>query len=454
MKMLTIILFLNCACILPFSGQAQLNIISTIVNKDTVNSYGGDNGPAINAFLSYPEAIHIDKVGNLYIADVGNNRIRKVNTSSGIITTIVGRDTGGYYGDNGPATNAGLFFPEDVCIDTSGNIYIADALNNRIRKVIVATGIITTIAGNGTSGSSGDNGLAINAELSNPSGLFVDVIGNVFIADYYNNKVRKVNASTGIIITIAGTGTAGYSGDNGLAINAELNGPVKVFGDSIGDIYISDQWNSVVRKLDNTTGNISTIVGNGTAGYYGDNGAATNAEMDRPGGLYVDMQNNIFIAEFGNGVIRKVNGSTGIITTIAGTGIWGFSGDGGPATNAQMVCTDMFFDSYSNMYIADYGNNCIREVQSGLGIHNLIQEDVVKIYPNPTTGAFVIETNANNNQSSVEIFDVVGNKVRSFDKLRMTTLEVDISDLPAGVYMVQVTDAEDGSRVMKKVVKE
>jgi len=238
MKMLTIILFLNCACILPFSGQAQLNIISTIVNKDTVNSYGGDNGPAINAFLSYPEAIHIDKVGNLYIADVGNNRIRKVNTSSGIITTIVGRDTGGYYGDNGPATNAGLFFPEDVCIDTSGNIYIADALNNRIRKVIVATGIITTIAGNGTSGSSGDNGLAINAELSNPSGLFVDVIGNVFIADYYNNKVRKVNASTGIIITIAGTGTAGYSGDNGLAINAELNGPVKVFGDSIGDIYI------------------------------------------------------------------------------------------------------------------------------------------------------------------------------------------------------------------------
>ena len=405
------ILFFTCACISPFAGQAQVNIITTIANKDTSIGYGGDNGTAINAKLNRPESLCLDKFGHLFIADAGNSRIRRINLSTGIITTVAGcNDTGGYNGDGGLAINSRLNAPDGVFTDDTGNIYIADALNNRIRKVVISTGVITTIAGTGIAGDTGDNGLAINAELNFPSGVCLDHSGNVYIADYTNNKIRKIDVATDFITTIAGTGISGNFGDGGLATNAKFNGPIQVFVDSIGNIFVVDQWNSVVRKVDIATGIISTIAGNGIAGYSGDNGVAINAELNQPSGVYVDNKENIFITEFGNGVIRKINGLTGVITTIAGTGTWGYSGDGGIATNAQLVPGNAFFDSNGNMYIVDYGNNCIRKINNALEVPlDKFTMTEVAIYPNPTLGKFVIETDVNKN--SVEVFDVVGKKV-------------------------------------------
>jgi len=450
MKKLPCIFFLLLCC--TITVQAQSNIITTIAGKDTAG-YCCDGELATIAKLNFPESLWFDKLGNIYIADAFNQRIRKINNSSGIISTIAGNGVGGYSGDSGLATNAELFLPEAIIVDTVGNIYIADAENSRIRKIDATTNIITTFAGNGIVGSTGDNGIATNAELNKPSGLSFDKSWNILIADHNNNKIRKVNITTGIITTIAGSGLSGYTGDNGLAINAELNGPGQIFVDSSDDIIFSDSYNNVIRKIDISTGIITTIAGTGALGYIGNGGPATNAEFDEPIGLYIDQQQNIFIADVGNGAIRKIDGSTGIITTVAGDGTQGYSGNGGPATNAQITPDDVYFNSSGDMFIADAGNNCIRKVQSGLAVHNVIQEDVVKIYPNPTTGAFVIETNANNNQRSVEILDVVGNKVYE-SILNNTQTEIDISAQPVGIYMLHITNPTTGEHQIRKIVKE
>ena len=210
------ILFLTCACLQPFEGQAQVNIITTIANQDTIRGFGGDNAPAIDAKLNRPESLCVDKYNNIYIADAVNNRIRKINTSTGIITTVAGcSDTIGFAGDSGLAINAKLNSPEGIFTDSIGDIYFTDAGNGRVRKVTISTGIITTVAGIDSAGYNGDGILAINAELNAPSGLCLDKSGNIYIADYQNQRVRKVDVASGIISTVAGTGIIGYTGDNG-----------------------------------------------------------------------------------------------------------------------------------------------------------------------------------------------------------------------------------------------
>ena len=446
------ILFFTCACIPPILGQAQVNIIQTIANVDTGAGYNGDNIPATAAGLYYPEAVCFDKSGNLLIADVGNNRIRKIDAITSIITTIAGRDTGGYSGDGGPATNAGLWVPTDVFVDTAGNIYIADILDNRVRKVNCLTGIITTLAGNGNAGYSGDNGLAINAELNEPSGIFVKKNGDVFIADYLNNVVRKIDGSTGIITTFAGNGNAGYSGDNGPATNAEFDGSQKVCCDDSGNVYISDQWNSVVRKVNAATGNITTFAGNGNAGYSGDNGPAINAELDRPAGLSFDNQNNLYVTEFGNGIVRRVDGSTGIISTVAGTGAWGYSGDGGPATSAKMIPYDAIFDNSGNMIIADYNNQCIRKVYKWpLGISNQNVSNAINIYPNPTTAICTIHMPGITGTYDVAIYDLLGEKVSQY-LINSNQGEIDLSRQPVGTYFAYINSGSQCT--VRKIVKD
>ena len=215
----------------------------------------------------------VDASGNLYIADTGNNRIRKVS-ATGIITTVAGNGSAGYSGDGGPATSAQLDGPEGVAVDGSGNLYIADTCNNRIRKVS-ATGIITTVAGNGSAGYSGDGGPATSAQLSLPAGVAVDGSGNLYIADSGNNRIRKVSA-TGIITTVAGNGSPGYSGDGGPATSAQLNQPAGVAVDASGNLYIADSSNNRIRKV-SATGIITTVAGNGFDGYSGDGGPATSA---------------------------------------------------------------------------------------------------------------------------------------------------------------------------------
>jgi sugar lactone lactonase YvrE len=251
----------------------------------------------------------IDGSGNLYIADSGNNVIRKVNTS-GTITTIAGNNSKGYSGDSGPAINASLYAPSGAAVDSAGNLYIADAGNNRVREVAATTGIITTIAGTGTAGYGGDNGAAVSATLNKPSAVVEGATGNLYVLDSGNNVVRLV--SSGTITTIAGNGTAGYSGDNGAATSATLHTPYGLNIDGSGNLYIADSGNNVVRIV-STAGIISTIAGNGTAGYSGDNGAAISATLNNPQGVTIDSQGDIYISDESNNRVREVTTPTGSV---------------------------------------------------------------------------------------------------------------------------------------------
>ena len=332
--------------------------ISTVAGNGTYG-FSGDGGAATAAQFLFPNGVATDAAGNLYIADFGNHRIRKVS-ANGIITTIAGTGTYGFSGDGGVATSAQLYEPSGVATDAAGNLYIADFGNNRIRKVS-DNGIITTIAGTGTSGFSGDGGVATSAELNFPIGVATDAAGNLYIADTGNNRIRKVSAK-GIITTIAGTGTYGFTGDGGVATSAELYEPNLVATDAAGNLYIADSCNNRIRKVSDN-GIITTIAGTGVFGKFsGDGGGATSAHLYEPISVATDAAGNLYIADTFNKRIRKVS-AYGIITTIAGTGTSGFSGDGGGATSAELSYPDgVATDAAGNLYIADANNNRIRKL--------------------------------------------------------------------------------------------
>src|SRR5437899_228459 len=345
------------------------DIITSVAGNGTAG-FSGDGGPATSAELSGPLGIAVDSSGNLFIADAGNERIRRVDATTGIITTVAGNGTAGFSGDGGPATGAGLFGPAGIAVDSSGNLFITDSLNNRIRRVNAATRIITTVAGNGMFGFSGDGGPATSAELLVPTGVSVDSSGNLFIADTENARIRRVDATTGIITTVAGNGSFGFSGDGGPATSADLNFPTGIAIDSSGNLFITDTLNHRIRRVNAATRIITTVAGNGTAGFSGDGGPAASAELDLsvPLGcpcVALDSSGNLFIADAGNERIRRVDATTGIITTVAGNGMFGFSGDGGPATSAELlVPTGVSVDSSGNLFSADTDKHPIRLVDA------------------------------------------------------------------------------------------
>jgi sugar lactone lactonase YvrE len=330
-------------------------IITTIAGTG-VDGYSGDGGPATSADIFEPQGLAVDSSGNVYVAD-GSSRIRVISPS-GTIDTVAGGAAGGFAGDGGPATSASLSGAQGVAVDAAGNLYISDTHNNyRVRKV--SSGIIDTIAGNGRFFYSGDGGSAVTEGLGQPSGVAVDTSGNVYIADSANNRVRKV--ANGTMTTLAGTGVSGYGGDNGPAVNALLANPKFVAVDSSGNVYVSDLFNGRVRMI-SPSGTITTFAGIGAAGYGGDGAAATSAQLYNPAGLAVDASGNLYIADSGNNRIRKVSPG-GTITTFAGTGTNGYSGDGGPATSAALNDPQgVALDSAGNVYIADYANSRIRKV--------------------------------------------------------------------------------------------
>jgi uncharacterized protein (TIGR03437 family) len=283
----------------------------------------------------------VDAAGSLYIADALNNRIRKV--SNGVITTVAGNGTPAFSGDNGPATNAELYLPYGVAVDAASNLYIADTFNYRIRNV--SGGVITTVAGNGTEGFGRDTGPATSSPLYYPYGVAVDSAGNLYIADTDNQRIRKV--SNGVISTVAGDGPS----------PDYLSFPQGVAVDSAGNLYIADTNNHSIRKVSN--GVMTTVAGNGTHGFSGDNGPATSAQLYYPSGVAVDSAGNLYIADTSNSRIRKV--SNGAIVTVAGNGEFAFSGDGGLATSAQLYGPrGVAVDSAGNVYVADTNNGRIR----------------------------------------------------------------------------------------------
>jgi sugar lactone lactonase YvrE len=349
-----------------FVREVTNGIIHTVAGNSALNEgFSGDGAAATEAQLSSPQSVAVDGNGNLYIADQGNNRIREV--SGGIINTIVGN---GSIDDNGPGSAAQLGFPFGIGLDSQGNLYIADNIQLRIRKVAAATGVITTIAGNGTRGTSITNGSsATSVGLNGPSAVAVDTNGNVYIANAFTCTILEVSA--GLISTFAGNGTCGYGGDGGPATSAEIGNSFGVITNSITSMYFSDSVQtdiSAARVRTVSGGVINTAVGNGMIGSSGDGGPATAAELNFPSGLAIDTHSNLYIADVYNNNIRKVSGGT--ITTVAGNAALqpGFSGDGGPATSAALYNPGgVAVDAQGNIFIADTGNNRIRMVSASTG---------------------------------------------------------------------------------------
>jgi uncharacterized protein (TIGR03437 family) len=321
--------------------------------------YGGDGGAAVGAFLQEPASVAADSNGNLYIADTGNMRIRKM-TPDGNIRTVAGNGQAGFSGDEGPATSAALNRPSGVAVDAAGNLYIADTLNDRVRKVN-GSGVISTVAGRQGATALGDGGPATSARLSIPSGVALDASGNLYIVDRGQNRVRKVTAA-GTISTLAGTGTQGFSGDGGPAASAALAAPESVAVDAAGNLYITDTSNSRVRKV-TPGGQISTVAGGGAGIALGDGGPATSAVLLQPTGVAVDSAGNLFIADTSHNRIRKVS-LDGTISTVVGNGSGGFSGDGGSPTQASINGSrGVALDGAGRLFIADTTNNRVRMVR-------------------------------------------------------------------------------------------
>jgi uncharacterized protein (TIGR03437 family) len=339
-------------------------IIHTVAGDGFGGSFGlaiGDTYPAIQAELHTPTDVAVDSNFNLYVADSANGAIRQVVASTSEMITFAGNLAIGHTGDGGIATSASLVTPYAVTVDSAGNVYFVENGDSDIRKITAATNIITNLVGTGIAGFSGDGSAATKAQLNFPAGLALDSSGNMLIADSLNNRIRKVSGST--ISTIAGNGVISYSGDGGPASSAQLNNPQSVAVDSSGNFYFSDTANNVVRKV-TASGNISTIAGNGTAGFGGDGGSPTAAQLNRPRGVAVDSSGNIYIADSGNARVRKISG--GSIATVAGNGTPGFGGDGSAASAAMLYTPiGVAVDAAGNLYIADFTNNRIREVSNG-----------------------------------------------------------------------------------------
>ena len=335
------------------------NVITTVAGNGSTGTTG-DGGAATEAAINTPYRVAADHNGNFFILDADGYRVRKVD-SSGTITTFAGDGTPGSGGDGGLATSAQLL-PFSVGVDPAGNVYIADAGNNRIRKVDVTTGVITTVAGNGTAGSGGDGGPATAAQLNSPRGVAVDSAGNIYIADINNDRVRKVDAG-GTISTFAGTGSGGYNGDGIPANTAKVSGVHDVAVDTAGNVYIGDQGNSRIRKVDTSTGLISTVAGSGNGGFSGDGGLATAADLSGPSSPVVDAGGNLYFADIGNNRIRKVD-ANGIITTFAGGGSPADNlGDGLAPTDGRLIQPHgTAIDADGRLLIADLGHRRIRAV--------------------------------------------------------------------------------------------
>jgi hypothetical protein len=449
MKNLFILLFL-----LPFLSDAQ--IITSVAGGGTVV---GDGGPATAAILSDPGGCIFSKEGIFYIASGTGNRIRKIDTS-GIITTIAGSSFGGYTGDGGQATAAKLNYPVDVTLDRFGNIFFSDNMNDAIRRIDAITGIITTICGNGISGSIGDGGRASAAQLYSPSGICFDKIGNLYIADLENNKIRKIDTS-GIITTFAGTGPAGYTGDGIAATLAELYNPSGVLADDTGNIYIADLGNNRLRKV-NISGIISTCAGTGVGTYMGDGMPATNAQF-QPAYMKLDSLKKLYISDESTNLrVYKIDIS-GIFHCVAGNGMATNTGDGGPAIAASIDYPyGLALDKCNNLYISNVNYNRIRKItfdstcdpystfdSASLNIKTITTANV-GIYPNPAYSSITVT--ATNKINQITITNLIGQTVYT-QVYDIEKAEVNIAGLPEGVYIVKVTDSE-GNITVSKILKQ
>ena len=456
-------------------------IITTIAGTGTTG-FSGDGGPSTAAQIDQPPGITVDAIGNLYIADAQNNRIRKVTVATGVISTVVGNGTAGFSGDGGLATAAALNRPSDVCFDNLGNLYIADNVNSRVRKVNTL-GVITTFAGNGLLGSTGDGGPATAAECT-PYSICIDHSGNLLIAEegVGLGTIRKVDTS-GIITTIAGS-TSGYTynGDGIPATSATLD-PSYIAFNKIGELLISDTYNNRIRKID-SAGIIHTVAGNGTNGYTGDAGMATSAEISEPSGIAFDVCGNLYVGQVTTPRIRKVTYPPILTTPTISISGPTFAFPGSPVTvnatvaNAgssyiihwlndgiEFTTTTVPSVTFTKSTLTDtitarvvstatYGcydsttsGNVI--VYTGEGINTLSPGESLNIYPNPANDALHID--GVTTKTRYRLLSMVG-AVLQTGSLKAGRNRISLAALPGGIYMLEVTDGT--RKLIRKIVKE
>jgi hypothetical protein len=429
-------------------SSANAQTITTIVGTGTAG-FSGDWGPPLLAEINTTNALCFGAAGSdngsLYLVDQINERIRAVKLGlGGVIYTVAGNGIEDYCGDSLHATAECINWPGGVACDAHGNVYIGDYNNQRIRKVDVF-GYIHTIAGTGIPGFSGDGGPASAAQFYNPYNVVVDQIGNLFIADQYNHRIRKIDTA-GIITTVAGNGTPAWSGDGGQATNASLSYPNYVHIDALDRLYITDNGNHIIRRVD-TNGVITTVAGNGTGGFSGDGGPATNAQLKYPTGASVDHYGNLIIADAFNYRIRKVDAVTHHISTIAGTGVSGSTGDGGPATAATLnYPMDIAFDNANNIYFPDYYNNKIRMISAPESVATPAIQTHCFIQPNPSNGTFEVNwSNLEPGQVSVQVFDLLGRQI-AMNELQTQgatgSVKFALESASDGIYVVRLSNLD------------
>ncbi len=452
MKMREYVLILF--CILVNNTVVKAQIITTIAGTPGVPGYSGDGGAATAAKIRQNGGIYADNDCNVYIADGANQRIRKVDGATGIISTVAGTGVAGYNGDGIPATNAQLNMAGLVIANQTGDLYIADGNNFRIRKVDAVTGIITTIAGTGTFGSTGDGGPATAAKIYGGFMAF-DRFGNLYVGD--DHRIRKINPA-GIITTIAGDGLAGLTAEGVLATSTHIT-PQGIGTDGEGNIYFSDSTRSI-RKITVNTGILTRVGGTGDAidSPFTD-GALANACHIGPLGIAVDYIGNIYIADHGNSRIERIDAATRRIWSIAGTGVAGYAGDGGPATACQLhESTGVAIDGSNNVYIMDWVNYVARKITYHTSCDSLVKLDnkMLKeaskfiIYPNPATDELNIE--GAQPQTTYQLYNIVGAAVQG-GHINAGGDAIAIKHLPPGLYLLALTD-EEGKRTVHKIVKE
>ena len=436
-------IYLIFICLLPFGAKAQ--IITTVAGGGTVI---GDGGPATAADLGGPNTGAFDAYGNYYYAAITQERIRKIDPL-GIITTVVGTGVSGYSGNGGPATAAKLYEPCSNTFDKKGNMYFCQTGNSVVSKVDMITGIITTVAGNGTMGFSGDGGPATSAQMSDIQDVCVDKFGNLYIADSRNYRIRKVD-TFGIISTVAGNGTYITSAFGVPATSTGLVFPSCVVTDDTGNVYIG---NERVLKIDRS-GILRNVVGNGMWAYSGEGIPATNAQLI-PIKIRFDKYWNLFIVDRHNQRVYRVD-ATGIFHLEAGNGVYGSAGDNGPATAAELKgVTGITFDQCDNLYITQVDNNRIRKITyphcnylSAENEHIFIQS--ISIYPNPANDELHIDNLQS--KTNYSILNTIGQTTQQ-GTFKAGNSTISIQALPNGIYMLELTD-ETGRRTVSKVVKQ
>lgn len=429
-------------------GYSQSKKIITIAGTG-IGGYNGDGIAAPTAELHAPNGVAVDANGNVYIEDYTNLRVRKIN-ATGYITTIAGNGIMGNWGNGSISTSAGVC-PQGVAVDKGGNVYISDAVYGEVRK-INASGIITRIAGTGTPGYDGDTGPATAAKLDGASGMAFDTASNLFVVDARQGVVRMIAKSTGIITTVAGDGALSHSGDGFPATTVGLDSPYAVAADRRGNLYISELNGNRIRKV-SADGMLSTWAGTGVKGYSGNGGPATDAQLSRPAGIAVDSIGNLYIADADNDVVRMVD-TFGVITTVAGNNTPGFGGDLGDPIGANLHTPfGVALDRWNNLYIADANNQRIRKVYTTTGVTQVNGNMAANAYPNPFTGQVVVTGLSKGDR--VCVYDMAGRALTQVWSIEHDGARSFMFDsLTPGVYMLQVSGSEGNKKSVVELVKQ